>query len=161
MGRKNQNNRNEQNNSVPPSIFFSSKISRGISGVLICLINLVALYYGIMNWNSFTREVLTDTINIGFTVVLAIVALAITVFQTDKELLEKRNSDENVKKVYLSYVFSIFPIISVLILGYLVAYAFENYPHIICLYFIATILILTECITGTMASFVAFLNMRD
>lgn len=35
MGRKNQNNRNEQNNSVPPSIFFSSKISRGISGVLI------------------------------------------------------------------------------------------------------------------------------
>ena len=130
MGRKNQNNRNEQNNSVPPSIFFSSKISRGISGVLICLINLVALYYGIMNWNSFTREVLTDTINIGFTVVLAIVALAITVFQTDKELLEKRNSDENVKKVYLSYVFSIFPTISVLILGYLVAYAFENYPHI-------------------------------
>ena len=89
MGRKNQNNRNEQNNSVPPSIFFSSKISRGISGVLICLINLVALYYGIMNWNSFTREVLTDTINIGFTVVLAIVALAITVFQTDKELLEE------------------------------------------------------------------------
>ena len=70
---------------------------------MICLINLVALYYGIMNWNSFTREVLTDTINIGFTVVLAIVALAITVFQTDKELLEKKELRRECKKS-LSFV---------------------------------------------------------
>ena len=161
MESENQNNRNEQNNSVPKIIFFPNKISRIISTVLVVIINVIAIFYGIANFNSFTRDVLIDTINIGFTVVLAIVALAITVFQTDKELLENRNSDENVKKVYLSYIFSIFPIILELILGYLVAYIFENYSHIICLYFMATVVVLTRCITETMASFVAFLNIRD
>lgn len=161
MESENQNNRNEQNNSVPKIIFFPNKISRIISTVLVVIINVIAIFYGIANFNSFTRDVLIDTINIGFTVVLAIVALAITVFQTEKELLENRNSDENVKKVYLSYIFSIFPIILELILGYLVAYIFENYSHIICLYFMATVVVLTRCITETMASFVAFLNIRD
>lgn len=161
MGSKNQNNRNEQNNSVPKIIFSPNKISRRISTVLVVIIDFVAIFYGIMNFNNFTREVLTGTINIGFTVVLAIIALAITIFQSDKELLENRNSDENVKKVYLSYIFSIFPIILELILGYLVAYIFENCSYIICLYFIATVFVLTKCITGTMASFVAFLNIRD
>ncbi len=146
---------------MPKIIFFPNKISRIISTVLVVIINVIAIFYGIANFNSFTRDVLIDTINIGFTVVLAIVALAITVFQTDKELLENRNSDENVKKVYLSYIFSIFPIILELILGYLVAYIFENYSHIICLYFMATVVVLTRCITETMASFVAFLNIRD
>ena len=161
MESENQNNRNEQNNSVPKNNFFPNKISRIISTVLVVIINVIAIFYGIANFNSFTRDVLIDTINIGFTVVLAIVALAITVFQTEKELLENRNSDENVKKVYLSYIFSIFPIILELILGYLVAYIFENYSHIICLYFMATVVVLTRCITETMASFVAFLNIRD
>ena len=161
MESENQNNRNEQNNSVPKIIFFPNKISRIISTVLVVIINVIAIFYGIANFNSFTRDVLIDTINIGFTVVLAIVALAITVFQTEKALLENRNSDENVKKVYLSYIFSIFPIILELILGYLVAYIFENYSHIICLYFMATVVVLTRCITETMASFVAFLNIRD
>ena len=132
-----------------------------IRGKVVNNSGLLVLYYGLVNHNSFTREILTDTINIGFTVVLAIVALAITVFQTDKELLEKRNSDENIKKVYLSYIFSIFPTILELILGYLVAYTFEDYPCVICLYFIGTVFVLIKCITGTMASFVAFLNIRD
>lgn len=161
MERRNQNSKNNQNNSVPKIIFLPNKISRRVSIVLKVIINLVALYYGIKNCNSFTRDVLTDTINIGFTVVLAIVALAITVFQTDKDLLEKKNSDENVKKVYLSYIFSIFPVILELTLGYLVAYLFEDFPYIICLYFIATVFVLTECITRTMAAFVAFFNIRD
>ena len=90
MESENQNNRNEQNNSVPKIIFFPNKISRIISTVLVVIINVIAIFYGIANFNSFTRDVLIDTINIGFTVVLAIVALAITVFQTEKELLENR-----------------------------------------------------------------------
>lgn len=156
-----QKSRNKQNNSVPKIVFTPNKISRRCSVVLFVLIDLMALYYGIVNWSSISEAILIETINIGFTVVLAIVALAITVFQSDKELLVKRNSDENIKKVYLSYVFSIFPIILELTLGYLVALIFKEVPQLISLYFVITVLVLMKCISGTIAAFVAFLNIRD
>lgn len=157
----NQKSRSEQNNSVPKIIFTSNKISRRFSVVLFLLIDLMAVYYGIVNRSSISKDILIETINIGFTVVLAIVALAITVFQSDKELLETRNSDGNIKKVYLSYVFSIFPIILELTLGYLVALIFKDVPQLIALYFVMTVVVLMKCISGTMAAFVAFLNIRD
>ena len=160
MSNKKQNI-SEQNNSVPKMIFPLTRKSRIFSSVLSLIIEIAAIYYGIVNSSSISEEILIDTINIGLTVVLAIVALAFTVFQSDKELSEKRNSDENIKKVYLSYVFGIFPIVLELILGYLVALIFKDIPQIISLYFVGTVVILTECITRTMASFVAFLNIRD
>ncbi len=161
MGRTNRNNGDNQNNDVPKHVFPPNAISRTCSVVLLIIIDLVAVYYAFENRNGFTQDILMDVTNIGFTVVLAIVALAITVFQTDKELLERRNLDENVRKIYLSYVFGVFPIILILVLGYLVAYVCKDDSYSMCLYFIITILALTKCVTGTMTAFVAFLNIRD
>lgn len=157
---KNTSDKKERNNSVPKCIFFPNKVNRSISNVLVIIIFGLSLYYGMNNCDKFTRDMLIDLINNGFTVVLSIVALAITVFQTDKILLEKTNTNENIKEIYLSYIFGIFPLILELLLGYLVAFSFEKCSFLLCLYFVVTILVLLKCITGTIASFVAFLNIR-
>lgn len=157
---KNTNVKKEWNNSVPKCIFFPDKVNRVISVVLVIIIIGLSFYYGINNCYKFTRDMLIDLINIGFTIVLSTVALAITVFQTDKILLAKTNTDKNIKEIYLSYIFGIFPLILELLLGYLVAFSFEKCSLLLCLYFIITILVLAKCITGTIASFVAFLNIR-
>ena len=47
------------------------------------------------------------------------------VFRIDKEPSGIRDSDENTGRICLSYVFGVFPI-PVLVLGYLVAYAFRD-----------------------------------
>ena len=157
---KNTSYKKEGNNSVPKCIFFPNKVNRVISIVLVIIIILLSLYYGINNYYKFTRDMLIDLINNGFTIALSIVALAITVFQTDKILLVKTNTNKNIKEIYLSYIFSIFPLILELLLGYLVAFTFEKCSFLLCLYFIITVLVLVKCITGTIASFVAFLNIR-
>lgn len=161
MKQKEQKKENNQNNSVPKFIFLPNKTSRTLTILLVILVDLVAIYYGISNWNSFSQVVLIETASIGFTVVLAVVALGIAVLQTDKELLKDVNTNENKNKVYLSYIFGMFPIILVLVLGYLVAYVLNDYSQIMSLYFIAAVLASTRSITGTVASFVAFLNIRD
>ena len=57
-----------------------------------------------------------DAMNTGLTIV-TIVALAITVFRMDKEPSGRRDSDENAGRICLSYVFGVFPIIPILVLG--------------------------------------------
>lgn len=151
----------EKNNSIPKSVFWPNKTSRLVSVGLAMLINIIIIYYGILKWNNLTKDELKGMIDIGFTIVLAVVALAISVFQSNTELLERRNSDENIKKLYISYIFSIFPIILELMLGYVVAYVWQDNSQILSLYFIATAFVMTKCIKSTMASFVAFLNIRD
>lgn len=151
----------EKNNNIPKSVFWPNKTSRLVSVGLAMLINIIIIYYGILKWNNLTKDELKGMIDIGFTIVLAVVALAISVFQSNTELLERRNSDENIKKLYISYIFSIFPIILELMLGYVVVYVWQDNSQILSLYFIATAFVMTKCITGTMASFVAFLNIRD
>lgn len=114
----------DENNPVPELIFIPNKISRIISVVLIIIINLCSLIYGVLNFNNFSSDVLVKTVEFGFTIVLSIMALTITVFQSDKNLLKNKNSDKNIKKVYLSYIFIVFPIILILFLGYLIACLF-------------------------------------
>lgn len=151
----------DENNPVPEWIFIPNKISRIISLVLITIINLCSLIYGVLNFNNFSSDVLVKTVEFGFTIVLSIMALTITVFQSDKNLLKNKNSDKNIKKVYLSYIFIVFPIILILFLGYLIACLFYFVPYILSLSFMVTILTLTMCITKTLSSFVALLNIKD
>ena len=109
----------------------------------------------------FTSDILINFINFGATIVLAIMALAVTVLQTEKGLLVTRNSNENVRKVYLSFVFSVFPIILLLILGYLIAQIFEKTPAVIGSYFILTVFVLSNYVAVLIAAFVCFFNIRD
>lgn len=149
------------NNSVPDVIFIPNKISRYVSSILIVIIDLIAVYYAISNIMVFTSEILVNFINLGATIVLAIMALAVTVLQTEKGLLVTRNSNENVRKVYLSFVFSVFPIILLLILGYLIAQIFEKTPVVIGFYFILTVFVLSNYFVFLIAAFVCFFNIRD
>lgn len=151
----------DENNLVPELIFIPNKISRTISVVLIFIINLCSFIYGVLNFNNFSSDVLVKTVEFGFTIVLSIMALTITVFQSDKNLLKNKNSDKNIKRVYLSYIFIVFPIILILFLGYLIACLFYFVPYILSLSFMVTILTLSMCITKTLSSFVALLNIKD
>lgn len=151
----------DENNPVPKLIFIPNKISRIISVVLIIIINLCSIIYGVLNFNNFSSDVLVKTVEFGFTIVLSIMALTITVVQSDKNLLKNKNSDKNIKEVYLSYIFIVFPIILILFLGYLIACLFYFVPYILSLSFMVTILTLSMCITKTLSSFVAFLNIKD
>ena len=81
----------DENNPVPELIFIPNKISRIISVVLIIIINLCSLIYGVLNFNNFSSDVLVKTVEFGFTIVLSIMALTITVFQSDKNLLKNKN----------------------------------------------------------------------
>lgn len=82
------------------------------------------------------------------------------VFRIDKEPSGIRDSDENAGRICLSYVFGVFPI-PVLVLEYLVAYAFKDDLIVVYFYFILTFLALVKCVAGTMTAFVASLNIRD
>ncbi len=84
-----------------------------------------------------------DAMNTGLTIV-TIVALAITVFQTDEEPSGRRDSDENAGRICLSYVFGVFPIIPIPVLGYLVAYAFRNDSIVMYFCFILTFFCVDE-----------------
>lgn len=160
MGRV-RNNVNNQNNGVPKIIFFPQKVSRRMSVVLAVLIDIITIYYAVKNANDFTSQMLVDTVNVAVAISLAVVAMAIAIFQTDKGLFERINTDSNIKKIYESYAFGIFPYSLIFVLSYVVAYAFAENTYIICLGFIMTILVLTQCILQTITSFVAFLNIRD
>lgn len=156
-----RNNVNNQNNGVPKTIFFPQKVSRWMSVVLAVLIDIITIYYAVKNANDFTSQMLVDTVNVAVAISLAVVAMAIAIFQTDKGLFERINTDSNIKKIYESYAFGIFPYSLIFILSYVIAYAFAENAHIICLGFVMTIIVLTQCIIQTITSFVAFLNIRD
>jgi hypothetical protein len=161
MGKKSGDISDINNNSVPDVIFIPNKISRYVSSILIVIIDLIAVCYAIRNRMVFTSDILINFINFGATIVLAIMALAVTVLQTEKGLLVTRNSNENVRKVYLSFVFSVFPIILLLILGYLIAQIFEKTPAVIGSYFILTVFVLSNYVAVLIAAFVCFFNIRD
>lgn len=116
-GRDDPERWGDQDDSVPKPVVPPNKTSGTCSVILLMIINLVAIHYVAGNRNVFTQDILMDAMNIGFTVVLAIVALAITVFRMDKEPSGRRDSDENAGRICLSYVFGVFPIIPILVLG--------------------------------------------
>ncbi len=155
------NNVNNQNNRAPKIIFLPQKASRWISVILAGLIDAITIYYAVNNVHEFKSQMLVDTVNVAVAISLAVVAMAIAIFQTDKGLFERINTDSNIKKIYESYAFGIFPYSLIFVLSYVVAYAFAENTYIICLGFIMTIVVLTQCILQTITSFVAFLNIRD
>ncbi len=150
-----------RDNNVPSIVFGSNKVSRFIAIIFTIIIGILMLVMSLMNMDKFTGDTLKGFSELSMTVVLAIIALGISIFQSDKDLLMQTNNEQNIKKVYLSYIFSMFPVILIIVLGYVVAEFFGGVAWIMCLYSIAMIEVLLKSITGTMASFVAFLNIRD
>lgn len=150
-----------KDNNVPSIVFGSNKVSRIIAVFFAMIIAVLMLMMSLMNMDKFTGDTLKGFSELSMTVVLAIIALGISIFQSDKELFVQINNEHNIKKVYLSYIFNMFPIILIIVLGYVVAEFFGGTAWIMCLYSIAMIEVLLKSITGTMASFVAFLNIRD
>lgn len=147
-------------NSVPKIVFTSHKTSRLISIVLIFIIDAVALYGVFFHGEIFDDKLLKELSQLAITSILAVVALGISVFQSDRSIVGNGNSDENKKELYIRYVFSVFPATLVTILGFVVAELFEG-TAIIRFYALAMILTTTKTLSGTIASFVSYLNIRD
>lgn len=147
-------------NSVPKIVFTPNKTSRIISIVLIAIIDVIAFYGVFIHGEIFDENLLKELSQLSITVILAIVALGISVFQSDRSIIGEGNSVDNKKELYIRYVFGIFPAALVTILGFIVAVFFKG-TVVIRFYSLAMILITTKTISGTIASFVSYLNIRD
>lgn len=113
------------------------------------------------NISSFDAELLKELSQLSITVTLAVVALGISVFQSGEELCGEGNEDRNKREVFLRYIFAVFPVILIALLGFVVSILCEGCTIVLCLHSFVMVTITTLMITKTVASFVAFLNIRD
>ncbi|TWH78154.1 hypothetical protein [Sedimentibacter saalensis] len=143
-------------------IFPSRKINIMIASLLLFIITLLVILF-LFNYNEdfpiFTAELLKSLSEFSMTVIFAIIALGISVFQSDNQLIGGDNN-ENRQELFIRYIFSIFPTIVMVILGFIVAILFEQSNFLIHIYSIIMILMMVKTITGIMKYFISFMNIK-
>lgn len=137
-------------------LFISNKWSRKISCGL-CVLIVVACIFTIINYNQDCAKLLQSLSELSMTIILAVIGLGISVFQSDFIQLNKKEF----KQKYIDYIFSMFIPILTVILGFFVSILFKRVDKVIKFYIIITVLILLNSITNTLKYFVSIFNIKD
>jgi hypothetical protein len=135
-------------------LFVPDKISRKISNVLIKIILVLGVIIVWFNTNA-DAKLLRQLSEFSMTVVLAILALGISVLQT--ECVQKKSME-----MYLKYIFSMFNPILVIVLGFLISMvSMEGECVLIKAWINIMLLVLLNAISNSLKYFVFVFNIKD
>lgn len=135
-------------------LFIPDKISRKISKVLIKIIFILGVIIVWFNTNA-DAKLLRQLSEFSMTVVLAILALGISVLQT--ECVQKKSME-----MYLKYIFSMFNPVLVIVLGFLISMvSMEGECILIKVWITIMLLVLLNAITNSLKYFVFVFDIKD
>lgn len=97
-----------KDSTVPNMVFIKHKNSRRVTTILCILVSALMVYTIFFNPLLFDASLLKELLQLSMSGILAIVAVAISVFQSDNSICGEGNLKERKREVYLRYIFLFF-----------------------------------------------------
>lgn len=156
-------NTKNTNNKLFNRLFIPYNKSRKLSAFLIILLSIIAIISCIFsdpNNQIFNYNFLQKLSEFTLTTVLTMVAIGICIFQSDEKLTGQNNKN-NKSEMFIRYIFSMFPVILITMMGFFVSPLLYNHGILIRLYSLSTFEVLLLSVSETIKYFVYLFDITD
>ena len=99
--------RNNKHNVIPDIVFLPVRFEKILSILLTFIIFIISIYLITLK-DIITANILKEICQFCIIIILTILALSVTVFQSSDKITRNQNTKDNKYKIYIRYIYYVF-----------------------------------------------------